>query len=90
MLFTIYSSHVFTKCSWAHCGVCLICIPQHTFSFCKTAHYIIFASDTDFVLGKCSNNKRKKKILPQGAISLPEMARDFRGHTDLEQSEIPQ
>lgn len=30
--------------------------------FCKAAHYIIFASDTDFVLGKCSNNKEKREL----------------------------
>lgn len=50
MQFTMYSSHVFMQCLLAYCGVCLICIPQHTFCFCKTAHYIIFAFDTDFVL----------------------------------------
>ena len=44
----------------AHCGACSICIPQHSVCFCKAEHYIIFASDTDFVLGKYSNNKEKR------------------------------
>lgn len=68
MLFTIYSSHVFMQYSLAYFGVCLICIPQQAFYFCKTAQCIIFASDTYFVLGKCSNNRGKKKMLPPAAI----------------------
>lgn len=70
MQFTTYSSHVFMQCSLAYCGVCLICIPQHTFCFCKTAHYIIFASDTDFVLGSVLITKGKIKCYNQGTIQL--------------------
>lgn len=82
MQFTTYSSHVFCNAHWL--TVVFAWYVFHSIP-CKTAHYIIFASDTDFVLGSVLITKGKIKCYNEGAIqSLQICLTPWQGREILE------